>query len=303
MHVALFFLSLTNLSYDIMRNTYLILCLLSLNVFGQTYNFQIELVDPNVGAQEYLTFEPNYQATSNDDGLNQIFLNNNVTYYETVYGFLNDELIGKMGLLSCVNCDPNIFVQDLLSYNTVVQFAVQTDNNTELPYFYNSLRLNLNSATNGSFSSLTNGVVVTNNSSLSQIFIDYNVRYYAETFPSTYYELVCDCDAELLKQELDNLPSVVQFTEFVTYVFLLSTDDAQLVKAEVYPNPFKNVVKLKTSVPLSAILLYDVLGKQVVSANNVSTFEANAVNLKTGVYILRVTDINGNSITKKLVKQ
>ncbi|WP_091423748.1 T9SS type A sorting domain-containing protein [Formosa sp. Hel1_31_208] len=150
---------------------------------------------------------------------------------------------------------------------------------------------------------MTNGVVVTNNSSLSQIFTNYNVRYYTEIFPSTYYELICDCDAELLKQELDNLTSVVQFTEFVSYVFLLSTDDPQLINAEVYPNPFKNVINLKASVPLSAILLYDVLGKQVVSAKNVSTFEADAINLKTGVYMLRLIDINGKSITKKLVKQ
>nr|WP_321230336.1 T9SS type A sorting domain-containing protein [uncultured Psychroserpens sp.] len=286
-----------------MKHFYLLVCLFCFNAFAQDYQFQIELVDSNVGRN---TSNPpiSYTNESNDVGLNQIFQNNNVFYYTQVYGFISEELIGKMGVISCSNCDPNILVQQLLAYNTVIKYAINLNGDTS-GYFYNSLRLNLLSATNGSYQSIDNGLVVTNNSDLNQIFSNHNVRFYNDigTATNTYKELICDCNAQLLKQELDNLTAVIDFTENINYVELLSTEDVRFNVTEVYPNPFKNKVTLKTNNELRAIEIYDILGKSILKTESKSVFESRAVSLKTGVYILRLTNVDGKIITKKLIKE
>ena len=286
-----------------MRCIYVVLlCLLSVTSYAQN-TFQIELVDANVGTS---LSEPPYMVSnlSNDAGLNDIFTNHNVFYYTMVYGYGVESMMGKNGFISC-DCNPQELIQDVLAYDTVVEFVAEIDSETgNNGNFYNGLQINLLNAANGSFQALQNGIVVTNNSQLNQIFTDFNVRVYETVYASNIaYQLVCDCEASLLKQELDNLSSVIDSTEFINYFELLSIEESQLEKTEIYPNPFKNKITLATSGELKAIELYDVLGKRVINTQSISNFESSAVRLKDGIYILKLTDTSGKTETKKLVKQ
>jgi hypothetical protein len=148
-------------------------------------------------------------------------------------------------------------------------------------------------------------LVTTNDTGLNQIFSNFSVRVYEKTNLGTsyeYYELVCNCDKELLKIELDNYNSVIASTDFIFAVFLLSTSSESLEETKIYPNPFKNKVTINTNIQFKEILLYDILGKQVYKSNNTQDFENYSSSLINGIYILKLTDQNDRSITRKLVK-
>ncbi len=83
----------------------------------------------------------------------------------------------------------------------------------------------------------------------------------------------------------------------------LSTADFNLSKTLIYPNPAKDVVNISSSSDISTVKIMDITGKLVLSATTLSNNSINVSNLKTGVYILNITLINGNQSTKKLIKQ
>ncbi|WP_456440332.1 T9SS type A sorting domain-containing protein [Psychroserpens sp.] len=148
--------------------------------------------------------------------------------------------------------------------------------------------------------------MTTNDAILNQIFIDYNVSIYEQVNIGTSYErfeLLCDCDALVLKQELDTIDTIILSTDYLFMAFLLSIDENTLNETEIYPNPFENKVVIKTNSQLVSIDLFDILGKQVIKTNSKSDFESLAPLLIQGVYILKITDIDYKSITRKLIKQ
>ena len=83
---------------------------------------------------------------------------------------------------------------------------------------------------------------------------------------------------------------------------VLSVDEFSLDNSiSVYPNPTNNIINLDVSnaVTVKSIELYNVIGKQVIKANNTSTLDLS--NLESGVYMLKVaTDLG--SITKKIIR-
>lgn len=288
-----------------MRYFYFLFCLLSFNAFGQNFEFQIELVDGNIGVS--LTSPPEfYTNESNNEGLNQIFENFNVVSYETVYpgyGLVEPHNSDptRFHVLNCESCDSEAFLTALNGYSSVVKYASPT---TIEGVINNVLTVDLVSSSIGTFVGFDNNVVTTNDSGLNSIFENFNVRHFGALLPSTTnYSLVCSCDATSLKVELENYSSVIALVDYQTSNFLLSTEDLDIEMTEIYPNPFKNKITLNTNSVLQAIEVYDILGKQMLKTNNKLVFESRAINLKSGIYILRLTDVDGKIITKKLIKE
>lgn len=85
----------------------------------------------------------------------------------------------------------------------------------------------------------------------------------------------------------------------------LSTDafSAQQIAA-ASPNPTTGVLELRGS-NISQVLVFDVLGKQVLSSNysSLNNVTLNLASLNNGVYMVKVTNATGNSSTIKVVKQ
>ncbi|MBT0609068.1 T9SS type A sorting domain-containing protein [Aequorivita echinoideorum] len=82
----------------------------------------------------------------------------------------------------------------------------------------------------------------------------------------------------------------------------LGINDLTLSQISVYPNPTSDVLNLKvpSSVEVSNVAMFDVLGKQVsVSYNN---GVINTANLSQGIYMLKV-ETNAGTLTQKVVKQ
>ena len=70
------------------------------------------------------------------------------------------------------------------------------------------------------------------------------------------------------------------------------------------PNPTSGVLII-VGKDITHITVYDVLGKQVTTNNysTLSSVEMNISSLKNGVYMVKVTNANGNASTIKVVKQ
>ena len=72
---------------------------------------------------------------------------------------------------------------------------------------------------------------------------------------------------------------------------------------QAYPNPFDNELKFKTSFPVAKMELYSMTGQQVYFKETL--FESPQVDLshlENGVYLVTLTDPNGNSLTQRVIK-
>jgi len=83
----------------------------------------------------------------------------------------------------------------------------------------------------------------------------------------------------------------------------LSVKKINAINVKLHPNPVKNnlTVDLKSNVDTS-IEIYDILGKRVFKNIINKTSALNLQALKTGIYIVKISQ-NNSTITKKLVKQ
>ena len=84
----------------------------------------------------------------------------------------------------------------------------------------------------------------------------------------------------------------------------LSNDDFELSKKEIvlYPNPMTNSFAISTNV--SKIEVYTITGQLIQTFNNViSNQQLDSTNLETGLYLIKITDTNDISQTKKMLKE
>jgi len=102
----------------------------------------------------------------------------------------------------------------------------------------------------------------------------------------------------------NNRNPFIDHPEYVQSIWgsLLSSKDVKQSNFKVYPNPVKgNYLYIETSENLN-VEVFDVLGKQVLTAKvNSDVQNINISALKNGVYLLRLNSENG-SMTKKLIK-
>jgi Leucine-rich repeat (LRR) protein len=93
-------------------------------------------------------------------------------------------------------------------------------------------------------------------------------------------------------------------TEAECDAVILSTPNEILENGiNVYPNPVNNflIIDVSGEIELSTITLFDSMGKRINTniLNNTISFE----NLSSGIYLVKLEDSNGNSITRKVVKK
>lgn len=84
---------------------------------------------------------------------------------------------------------------------------------------------------------------------------------------------------------------------------LLGTKDQAISSIKIYPNPVKNGFVYFSSTQDLDIIVYDILGKQVMIENITPNKDfINVSNLKKGIYLVKIKSENGQSTTK-LIKQ
>lgn len=82
-----------------------------------------------------------------------------------------------------------------------------------------------------------------------------------------------------------------------------SNDDFIAANVKVYPNPAKNIINVQSLVSSTElnVNIYNLLGREVLNANINSTDSIDISALSQGVYLLKLSDEDGASFTRKLI--
>lgn len=285
-----------------MKKTLLIL-MISHFAFSQQ-SIEIRLVNPNVGSPIY-SWPATFGSYTNDNGLNAIFSSYNVNHYTDNFSHPYPAYLQKIKIIS--GSFPQQFITDLLAYSSVIESAKIT-NGFE---FTDAIRLQLINVSVGTPTGVNNTIIVTNDIGLNTIFTNYNVFYYTQSYSSAlagsallrYYDVVCNCDKNLLKTALDNYLSAIQTTEKMAGGLFLTNPDFKASSTTIYPNPFKDTFTIETNKTISNYSLFDSSGKQIVTTNSKNELNSKSQKLSIGFYILCLKFENGQIINYKLEKK
>jgi hypothetical protein len=73
-------------------------------------------------------------------------------------------------------------------------------------------------------------------------------------------------------------------------------------KVNIYPNPAEDVLYFTSKTAISKVAIYNVVGTQVKKYGNVSQ-SVDVNDLRSGVYIIRLTDTDGKTFSSKFIKK
>lgn len=99
----------------------------------------------------------------------------------------------------------------------------------------------------------------------------------------------------------DDLGCVALSTEFIANLSVNEVIDNNIV---IYPNPANNVVNITSNnSDIHSFELYNVIGKHMLTKSelNSKTITINRNELKSGIYILKISDVDGNTITRNII--
>ena len=69
--------------------------------------------------------------------------------------------------------------------------------------------------------------------------------------------------------------------------------------ASIYPNPVREVLNIKSSINIKEVQVFNSLGQKVLQGKGM---QINTSKLKTGVYLIRITNSKNEVTTSKFIK-
>ncbi|MBS1535992.1 MAG: T9SS type A sorting domain-containing protein [Bacteroidetes bacterium] len=124
------------------------------------------------------------------------------------------------------------------------------------------------------------------------------------TLTSTPATAITELGGFIIRQDADNRTPSMVFDELniaTDIASLLAVKQNNIAGLEVYPNPANDVLYINTAANLEKnVVIYDVLGKQVLSTT--ATNSVNVASLKSGMYILKITEAGKTSTSKLVIK-
>jgi hypothetical protein len=84
----------------------------------------------------------------------------------------------------------------------------------------------------------------------------------------------------------------------------LAADSFNKIAVNLYPNPANSIINITSEEQISAIIVYDIAGRKVLTKNNINLnkTELNVENLMSGAYFVNI-QANGQSQTYKVIKE
>ncbi len=233
----------------------------------------------------------------NDAGLQAIFDVHSVAVPQTgayMCGvFSGYNAVEILGMTSTTN---PAFTQDLVNYT---QGVIGVDYLSGQPY---PVVYSLLNSLDGAYVNTVNGVVVTNNALLNQIFEDYNVFNITEYTEQN--EILCNCNGIELSNALNNLSSIIDYANSACGIVLLNSDQFLKPKATVYPNPFENDLNIETTTNIILYCVFDSFGRKVIETNSKDILSLNLSKLNSSsIYLLKLVFENEANQYIKLLKK
>ncbi len=106
----------------------------------------------------------------------------------------------------------------------------------------------------------------------------------------------------------DANPSVITNTFLTEFVSSLANQTFDAGSVSIYPNPANTVINISLQNPagtISKICVYDIVGKSVKKAADISAseFTVDVSDLSKGMYLIEIETASGSRIVKKLIKE
>lgn len=259
---------------------------------------------PTVSLGEVLSFEVQLSAFSND--INQF--DNQFVLNQTIIGAYDPNdiqvLEGKEILID--NADE--YLHYIIRFqNTGNSFAsrVEISNMLDARLDFNTLQLE--STSHPSKVEITNGDQVTfvfdaiylpsstSNYDGSQGFICYKIKPKSDV-------VVGDVIANDAKIYFDYNPAITTNTVKTQIVNLLAVNDNFTTTPDVmiFPNPVKNLLTIRTNLTQYKVEIYSQVGQLLYEMKNLNSIDCNRFN--PGIYFIKITDSQKNSVSKKIIK-
>ena len=289
-----------------MKKLLLVLILLIYQFSFSQQDVEIRLVDANIGSPLTLnqgtTTEIN---TSNDQGLNNILNLYSATQYLEKDVHPYQPYQGRV--MSIPGTFPPQFLIDLQSYSSVIESARISD----IESFSDALETRILTNGIGIPTGTVGNVIITNDAGLNQIFQDNNIFYYSQLCPTCTldinlraYQIVCNCDNNILKNALDNYTSVIEINSTSkTPATYLSNNQFNKSTTSISPNPFSTNFNIQTEEIISNYSLIDISGKQLINTASKNELDNASSQLNAGVYFLNLQFENGQKGNYKLIKK
>lgn len=282
----------------------LLLILLVSNMSMAQSHIEVRLVNGNVGTPQCGYYFNDWLCNStNDAGLNSILSNYGVYYFRELGGHPYPPYQGTIFTLSNTTNDIQL-TADLSAYSSVVARAVLTT----IQGFTDALDVTLVDPNIGIPTGTSGGFIVTNDTTLNQIFQDFHVFFYTRLYPSIsspdfdkQYTLACDCDASALQLAINN--ATVVSTSYFHQGAILNNNPFEKPKANISPNPFSDNFNIETEQTITNYSIIDVTGKTIVTTSSKSDLDNQSSQLSAGIYILNLNFDNGQTANYKLVKK
>ncbi|MGH1384067.1 T9SS type A sorting domain-containing protein [Kordia sp.] len=80
----------------------------------------------------------------------------------------------------------------------------------------------------------------------------------------------------------------------------LSVEEFTKPNFTLYPNPTKNTLNIEANNTFSEVIIYNFLGREIVKTNS-KTIDVS--NLSQGMYVLKITSVEGTQTAKRFIKQ
>lgn len=170
----------------------------------------------------------------------------------------------------------------------------------------NNLRQRIYIYNNSFPTSQLRNVVVIANFGVANASINPSFPTDAYTYPMVWYDLMNDNAPVTINNPTDLI--LVNSGRFRVFgnrpATTLSNDDFTSIEREItiYPNPTRNTFAISSDV--AQVEIYNITGQMIRTFTNViSNQELDINNLEAGIYLVKMTDNNGTSLTKKLIKE
>ncbi len=237
--------------------------LISLDIHGEN-------ITDLTGIEDFIALEELYLYNNNLENID-LFSNIALTELSCGNNHLSTLDVSNNTLLTMLACSSNNLTSLNLSLNSNLTSMNCSGNELE--------ELDIKNGNN------TNIIIfnASSNSSLSCINVD-NAAYSTTNWTnidttSTFVETVAECAA------------------------LGTSSETFEMGINLYPNPVTNLLTIEISndIQLEKVSLFDIMGKQIRIEENSTTISFEY--LPSGIYLIKLQDTDGNSITKKIIKR
>ena len=208
----------------------------------------------------------------------QILFENANEYLHYIIRFQNT------GTASAINVKVNNLLNDKLDWTTM---QLESSSHTN--------RVEIKNGNEVSF--IFNGIYLpdsTSNEPNSHGFIAYKIKPKSDVIVGD----ILPNQADII---FDFNPAIITNMVTTEITSSLSVGENLISRFYVYPNPTKEVLNIKSKSQITKLEIYNNIGQVVLSQFNKKAIDVST--LSSGLYFIKIKDENGNSETKKIIKE